>query len=167
MAVDTMNDEAVQALAYGEQFAHAYGQHAMIGGEYILLGVLTHIELRDVNLKLRCPYGFVTSQMVMSRIVLFSRHSDSSDEVDHSECYERILESARRLSESAGSGFVGIEHLLHAILIDREDRVDSLAPGILEYLELDFEHAVGLTLIRVFGDSSCDIFTQMRNGELN
>ncbi|MDO8335336.1 MAG: Clp protease N-terminal domain-containing protein [Candidatus Saccharibacteria bacterium] len=126
-----LDEDASRALTLGETRAFTNGHHAMMGAEYILYGVLAYIEEESVELWLQTPHVRVTAEMVMSRIVLITGHSDRvEDDLARCECYESTLVRAIELAYQDGSEFVELKHLLLAIT--REE--GSLALNILKGL---------------------------------
>lgn len=131
-ATATLNQDAARALTLGEERAHANGHHAMIGAEYILYGIFAHFEQEPNGFKRMMtlePFGFVTAEMIMSRIVLIPHHSDSDDDLMRCECYEAVLTLVFEKAQLNDSPVVDLCDLMLAITRDK----NSLAFNILNH----------------------------------
>lgn len=131
-ATATLKEDAARALTLGEESAHANGHHAMVGAEYILYGIFALFEQEPNGFKRMMtldPFNFVTAEMIMSRIVLIPRHSDSDDDLMRCECYETVLFRVFEKAQHRGSSSISLDDLMLAITQDK----DSLAFNILNH----------------------------------
>ncbi len=131
-ATATLNQDVARALALGEERAHANGHHAMMGAEYILYGIFAYFEQESNGFERMItldPFNFVTAEMIMSRIALIPRHSDSDDDLMRCDCYEAVLTLVFEKAQHRDSPVVNFFDLMVAITRDK----DSLAFNILNH----------------------------------
>ena len=133
---DRFTERAKRALALAHEAAAAMGQGS-IGTEHILCGIVR--ENGGAAAQVLRANG-IDDQLVSDAVEKYSGRGADTEVQGLTPRAKRLLELASAEAQRLGHGFVGTEHLLIAILRDK----DSSAAGILK--------AVGADAAKIYGE---------------
>ena len=130
MANNRWTEKAQNALRLSYEAASALG-HNYVGSEHILLGLLG--EKRGVASKILLSYGVTGDALTAAIIQAIGKGTPGVQPMGMTPHAKEIMELAAAEAAGQGAGYIGTEHMLMAILREK----DSSAMGLLRSLGTD------------------------------
>lgn len=130
MANNRWTEKAQNALRLSYEAASALG-HNYVGSEHILLGLLG--EKRGVASKILLSYGVSGDALTAAIVRAIGKGTPGVQPMGMTPHAKEIMERAAAEAAGQGAGYIGTEHLLMAILREK----DSAAMGLLRTLGAD------------------------------
>ena len=146
MANNRWTEKAQNALRLSYEAASALG-HNYVGSEHILLGLLG--EKRGVASKILLSYGVSGDALTAAIVRAIGKGTPGVQPMGMTPHAKEIMERAAAEAAGQGAGYIGTEHLLMAILREK----DSAAMGLLRTLGTD-TRAICRTLDEGGGEES-------------
>ena len=130
MANNRWTEKAQNALRLSYEAASALG-HNYVGSEHILLGLLG--EKRGVASKILLSYGVTGDALTAAIVQAIGKGTPGVQPMGMTPHAKEIMELAAAEAAGQGAGYIGTEHMLMAILREK----DSSAMGLLRSLGTD------------------------------
>ena len=130
MANNRWTEKAQNALRLSYEAASALG-HNYVGSEHILLGLLG--EKRGVASKILLSYGVTGDALTAAIVQAIGKGTPGVQPMGMTPHAKEIMELAAAEAAGQGAGYIGTEHMLMAILREKE----SSAMGLLRSLGTD------------------------------
>ena len=130
MANNRWTEKAQNALRLSYEAASALG-HNYVGSEHILLGLLG--EKRGVASKILLSYGVTGDALTAAIVQAIGKGTPGVQPMGMTPHAKEIMELAATEAARQGAGYIGTEHMLMAILREK----DSSAMGLLRSLGTD------------------------------
>ena len=130
MANNRWTEKAQNALRLSYEAASALG-HNYVGSEHILLGLLG--EKRGVASKILLSYGVTGDALTAAIVQVIGKGTPGVQPMGMTPHAKEIMELAAAEAAGQGAGYIGTEHMLMAILREK----DSSAMGLLRSLGTD------------------------------
>ena len=130
MANNRWTEKAQNALRLSYEAASALG-HNYVGSEHILLGLLG--EKRGVASKILLSYGVTGDALTAAIVQAIGKGTPGVQPMGMTPHAKEIMELAAAEAAEQGAGYIGTEHMLMAILREK----DSSAMGLLRSLGTD------------------------------
>ena len=130
MANNRWTEKAQNALRLSYEAASALG-HNYVGSEHILLGLLG--EKRGVASKILLSYGVTGDSLTAAIVQAIGKGTPGVQPMGMTPHAKEIMELAAAEAAGQGAGYIGTEHMLMAILREK----DSSAMGLLRSLGTD------------------------------
>lgn len=130
MANNRWTEKAQNALRLSYEAASALG-HNYVGSEHILLGLLG--EKRGVASKILLSYGVTGDALTTAIVQAIGKGTPGVQPMGMTPHAKEIMELAAAEAAGQGAGYIGTEHMLMAILREK----DSSAMGLLRSLGTD------------------------------
>ena len=130
MANNRWTEKAQNALRLSYESASALG-HNYVGSEHILLGLLG--EKRGVASKILLSYGVTGDALTAAIVQAIGKGTPGVQPMGMTPHAKEIMELAAAEAAGQGAGYIGTEHLLMAILREK----DSAAMGLFRALGTD------------------------------
>ena len=130
MANNRWTEKAQHALRLSYEAASALG-HNYVGSEHILLGLLG--EKRGVASKILLSYGVTGDALTAAIVQAIGKGTPGVQPMGMTPHAKEIMELAAAEAAGQGAGYIGTEHMLMAILREK----DSSAMGLLRSLGTD------------------------------
>ena len=130
MANNRWTEKAQNALRLSYEAASALG-HNYVGSEHILLGLLG--EKRGVASKILLSYGVSGDALTAAIVQAIGKGTPGVQPMGMTPHAKEIMELAAAEAAGQGAGYIGTEHMLMAILREK----DSSAMGLLRSLGTD------------------------------
>lgn len=132
---ERLTDQARRVVLVAQEEARRL-KHDYVGSEHVLLGLLAVQD--GVAARALASLG-VTLELARERVVrtVGSGEQDSPDAIPFTPRSKKLLVLALEEALNRGDAYIGTEHILLAVLGERE----AVAAGILRDLGIDLEHA--------------------------